>query len=278
MKPHLFAALALAGLAVACDSSSSSGGSPDTGFLSVEATDAFLSHTQVEEARIDLRAIKVNSGNGMETVYDGEIIEVFLTELVGGAVTDLAKAGMPDGVYYEVELEVAGGYLRLINGQEFSTEAGTLTLCSASETATISPVVTIAGSPGSTLLLDFDLTHSFTPMPAGSKMLSATSFELCPHVRAVELEGTGELRGTIAQNVNGQPVLVDDVNVIVLPGGEGPGNAITTTATTGGGTFAALGLEPGRYDILCESDDARGFVAGLTVVAGEVTTVDVTLE
>jgi hypothetical protein len=138
-------------------------------------------------------------------------------------------------------------------------------------------VITIAGSPGSTMLLDFDLTQSFTPMPPGSKMLSATSFELCPKVRAVELEATGELRGTVSTVVGDKVVLVEKANVVVMPTGEIPENAITTTASSTGGAFAAIGLEPGQYDVLVETQDLRGFVKGLSVQVGQATTADITI-
>ncbi len=296
MKNTLSLALALAitPFLASCSKSSSSSAQPPPsgGVLTVLATDGFLAHARVEEARIELSTIRVAGGGGADplTIHEGSVIDVVLTDLRSGITAELASAEIPEDTYTDVYLQVTGGYLRLENGAEFSTQLGNMTLPPGPGPlhGFIVPAVQLSDA-GGTLLIDFDLTKSFSPVPAGEP-LNATSFDLTPTLRAVDLDGTGTLQGLVSRPAGGSTAPVEKADVYLLPPGSlaqalpvpsgqiSATSAITTTASGAGGSFKILGLEEGLFDVLVETDTERGTALGVRISVGQATTVDIVVK
>ena len=290
MKRTLSALLLAPLLVLASCSGGGGGGSAvagsGTGTLTVEATDAFLAHSQVDTARVyvtEIRAHKSATANsGFITLYSGPAKMLELTSLRNGVVQQLIQATVPSGTYHQVRLIFSDAYLKLVNGNEYSTALGNLKLTSQATSGLkvfISPSVVIGDGANEAILLDFDLTKTFHPIPANDP-LNASSYKLMPVVKASSNSATGAIRGVVTKDDgSGTQVGVVGAGVYVLPPGEpDPTGAITSTASGPGGSYVVLGLDPGTYDVLAVEGALQGRANGVGVTAGNVTDANIVLQ
>jgi hypothetical protein len=127
------------------------------------------------------------------------------------------------------------------------------------------------------VLLDFDMTHTFQPIPADDP-LNATSFNLLPVVHVSNLGETGGVEGTVSRDPGTGLEPVPGATVYVLPPGQtDPDAAVATTVTGATGEYAVLALQPGTYDVRAVMGTDAGTATGVVVVAGQVAQADVTL-
>jgi uncharacterized protein (DUF2141 family) len=100
-----------------------------------------------------------------------------------------------------------------------------------------------------------------------------------PGIRASDTVNAADLNGHVTMDDGtGQQVGVDTATVYVLPPGEtNLDNAVASTATTADGSYAFLGLKAGTYDVDAVKGTATGLVAGVVLVVGTTTTVDIVL-
>jgi hypothetical protein len=242
----------------------------------------------VDQALIDVTTITVRradlsgTSQGFYTIYDGPPITLDLLDLRNGAVQPLAQAPLPIGSYDQVRLIFSDAYLKLMNGNEYTTSAGTLKLTSQATSGlkvNVTPPIEVVTDLTTTLLLDFDLTKTFHPIPANDP-LNASSYKLQPVIRATNRTTTGDVRGVITKDDGtGQQVGVEGASVYILPPGEpDPANAITTTASGPGGAWAVLALLPGTYDVLAEMPPLQGRENGVQVFVGNVTITNISIE
>ncbi len=282
---RLLACILLLPCLLHCSGGSSGGGNSGVGTLRVEATDAILDHSIVEEARVDVSTIRVHSSSsansGFRTIYDGAPIEIDLLDLRNGITTLLVEAKLPAGRYRQVRLVLSGGYLELTNGAVYTTDDGSLEWTSQSTSGLkvfIDPEVVVRDGVSSTLLLDINLTKTFKAVPA-SDPLNATKYHLSPVVRAVNLSDTGEIRGLVTRDDGlGTLLPVDGATVYILPPGElDLSNSIASTVTMSDGTYAFIGLPEGAYDVVAEEGGDQARVNGPVVSVGSFTVVDLTL-
>jgi len=291
MRANLTLLLTAALLAAPSCSDSGGGGAGSVapkGTLVVEATDAFLSYTQVEEALIDVTTITVRHedtggiSGGFYTVYSGPPITMDLLNLRNGVVQPLGQVDLPIGFYDEVRLIFSSAQLKLVNGNEYSTAAGNLKLASQATSGLkvkIDPPIEIVSQVSSTLLLDFDLMKTFHPIPSNDPMNAAT-YQLMPVIRAANRTTTGDVSGVVTKDDGaGNQVGVEGADVYVLPPGEtDPANAITSTATGAGGGYAVLALSPGSYDLLAQEGGLEGTQTAVQVAAGNVTIANIEIQ
>jgi hypothetical protein len=275
-------------LAAACGGGggSSSSSPAGTGTLKVVVTDAPIDHAMVSDARIWVDKVTVHqeadADTGFLTLYDGAPVELDLLHLENGVVETLAQADVPAGNYRQLRLFVDHGSLTLVNGHVYTTVAGTLSMPSAAQSGFkvfVDPPLTVEDGVSETLLLDFDLSKTFHPIPA-SDPLAATSYSLHPVIRAANLSTSGELRGVVRQGDGaGGLVPVADATVYAMPpGASDVENAIASTGTGPDGSYAILGLPPGTIDVLATKGLLDGRVEGEHVSAGSVTVVDVVID
>jgi hypothetical protein len=275
--------LALAAVSCGGGSSSSGGG---TGRLQVLLTDAPFAHDIVTSARIKVSAIRVHhdaqADSGFITLPDVTDLELDLLDLQNGLTQLLVDAELPAGAYRQVRLVVEEATLELTNGNVYSTALGNLSLTSTGTSGLklfVDPPIQINAGATTEILLDFDLSKSFHPIPANDA-LTATEYKLMPVVRVTNQTATGEIRGTVTEDdgVGGQ-VGVESATVHILPPGEtDPLNSIATTGTLADGSYAVLGLAVGTYDVLAIKDPKQGSVLGVDVVVGTPAIVDIVIQ
>lgn len=280
--------LSFAFLALAACSGSSGGGSASagSGTLTLEVTDAPLDHDLVEQATIwvDLARAHVDPDaadeeGGWIDLHSGKELTFDLHELTGGLTRTLADArALPAGTYRQLRLRVSRAYLRLVNGNEYSSENGTLHLTSTGKSGFkifIDPPLKIVGGLDYDLLLDVDLGKTFKPVPANDP-LNASKFNLHPVIRTANLGAAGRLRGTVVDaDGDGVPL----ATVYLLPeGAEDPDEAVASTGTLDDGFFVILGVAPGVYDALAVKGETSGRTNALEIVAGEITETEIVIE
>lgn len=255
-----------------------------TGRLTVDVTDTPFTHDLVEEARVSVDQVRAHASDsrssGWHTIYEGAPLVMDLLDLRNGVTRTLVSlAEVPAGRYGKIRLRVEGASLRLVNGNEYSTDAGTLQLTSTATSGMqvrVDPPIEVRDGFSRTLLLDFDLAKTFHPVPANDP-LSASRFQLHKGVRAANLSVSGELRGTLTSG-NGQ-ALVGDATVYVLPPGAADlEDRVASTASDANGSWAVIGLRVGSYDVLARRDDLEARASGVEVSAGSATQVDLDLE
>jgi hypothetical protein len=275
--------LALAVASCGGGSSSSSGG---VGRLQVLLTDAPFAHDIVVSAQIKVSAIRVHrdaqADSGFITLPDVTDVTLELLDLQNGLTELLVDAELPAGRYRQIRLVVEEARLELTNGNIYSTALGNLNLTSTGTAGLklfVNPPIQINAGATTAILLDFDLSKSFHPIPA-TDALTATSYNLMPIVRVTNQTATGEIRGTVTEDDGvGGTIGVEGATVHILPPGEtDPLNSIATTGTIADGSYAVLGIAAGTYDVLAIKDPKQGSVLGVDVVVGTPAVVDIVIQ
>lgn len=279
--------LAVAALLAACSDNDSSPGDPEgSGTLSIQATDAPFAHHLVEEALIHVDEVRVHTSAaaeaGFHTLYQGAPLELDLLELRDGVTTSLGSAPLPAGEYRQVRLRVASASLRLVNGNVYSTDAGTLHLTSQGTSGFkvfVDPPLVLGAGEERTLLLDFDLSKTFLPIPANDPG-NATTYHLQPVIRAAALTGGGTLKGIVISSQPGPDATpVDKATVLVLPPTEtDPQQSVAATGTVLDGGFTVLALPAGSYDVRATFGELSAAAPSVEIVAGETTVVELHLQ
>ena len=269
-----------------CSGGAGGGGGPEQGTLSIEVTDAPLTHELVEEAWAAVDEVRVHqeagASSGFLTLYSGEPRRLDLLHLRNGVTYALVRADLPRGTYRQVRLRFDDAYLRLVNGNEYTTQSGTLKLTSQATSGLkvfIEPPVEVPAGGLVTLLLDFDLSKTFRPTPA-SDPLNASSYKLGPVIRTANLSQSGEISGTITATPHGgSPQAVDKATIYVMPPGESdPDECIASTATESDGRYAAIGIPAGTWDVLAVHGTKSARSDARVVQIGGVTLVDMVVQ
>lgn len=256
------------------------------GSLEILATDAPIDPALVAEAKIWVDTVRIHhdsdAEDGFDTLYSGAPIEIDLLHLRNGVTRSLLVADLPPGSYHQLRLRVASGYLKLVNGNEYSTAAGNLDHVPQSTAGLkvfIDPPIVVQTSLAATLLLDFDLTKTFKPVPANDPP-NASRYKLHPSIRAVNLSQAGELRGLVVRDDGaGSDEPVADAAVYVLPpGATDLEQSVATTMSDADGSFAVLGLRASTYDVLAIEGGEQGRLDAVGIVAANVTDVVIRIE
>ena len=223
-------------------------------------------------------------GRGQNTfvLYPGPGIVVSLLDLRDGIAAELATGEVPAGRYRMARLYIDDARLTLTNGNVYSTADGNLDLTCGNTSGLkifFDPPLDVAGDTDTAILLDFDLTKTFKPIPPNDP-LNATRYLLMPGIRAINRTTTGDLRGTVSEDDGaGGSIGVDTATIYVLPPGEtDPAKSVATTASSASGTYAVLGLRPGTYDVLAVKDPKQGTATGVVITAAHETTLDLTIQ
>lgn len=282
IRTAVIAFAAVAGWACSDSGHSGGGGSGGTGTIALTVTDAPLTFDMVDEASIDVdrvtAATAATGDDGFITIYEGPPITMMLSELQNGATMPLAQADLPVGTYRQFRLHVTSARLVLINGNVYTTEDDTIHLTSQDTSGFhlfVDPPITIVEGQTTNVLLDFDLTHTFQPIPANDP-LNATSFNLLPNVHISNLGETGGVEGTVMTVDTTDPVIGATV-YLMSPGETNTDLSLAATSTNLLGQYAILGIQPGTYDVIAVKDLLTGTTPGVVVVAGESSNADVFL-
>ncbi len=261
------------------------GGGTPTGRLNVEVTDDPFVYSLVDEAVVGIDKIRVHhqsqAESGFLTIYEGTPIDLDLLQLRNGLTTIILRASLPAGLYRQMRLHVANGHLLLNNGNMYTTADETLRLTSTASSGFkvfFDPPIDVPAGGLTSVLLDFDLTKTFHPVPS-SDPLNADYYQLQPVIRSINRALTGDIRGTVTRDDMGTQVPVEGATVYVLPEGEtDPALAIATTASDVNGAYMVMGLAPDVYDVLAAFGSLSGQVLGVTVASGSAALADIMLE
>jgi hypothetical protein len=287
------ASLLLAGCALlfsACSGGGSGaagggGAGSGSGILDLNVTDAPFEYDIVVEANISVDKITIfqeaEGDSGPIVLYEGAPILLDLFNLRDGLSQDLDQSTLPAGLYRQLRLRVTHAELTLTNGNHYTTDDDTIRLTSQGTSGFkvfVDPPIDIQSGETSNVLLDFDLTHTFKPVP-GNDALTANFYHLHPVIHVANLGHTGGVHGTVSQDDGaGGLVPAAQATVYVLPPGVTDLSlAVATTGTSSTGTYTVLAIAPGTYDVYAVKGDLSALAAGITIVSGEVVQVDLTL-
>lgn len=268
------------------------GAADQTGTLRVLITDkpfplkcieeAFVTITRVEARRAGDDDVGTNGGNGDATtngnggdvttngnpfiVISDQQQDFNLLLLQGGETDLLGEATIPAGTYTMLRLIVTEGRIKLTDGREFDN----LRVPSGEQTGIKLHLTFDVAAEGETvLLLDFDLSRAFKPIPGNPKNctddLREFKFQPSLAMRLIEIKDAATISGTVtAADVDA--LHIENALATAYKGDE----EITSTATDADGQYTLLGLPAGEYRL---EFSAAGFenaeVTGLVVEAGQ---------
>lgn len=221
-------AVALGLSATGCGGSGSSAG---TGTLSVALADAPDPSISAVNVVIDRVEANVNGNwmpvNSSSPAFSGNLLNLATTDQL------LGTTSLPTGHYTQVRLFVSSATVT------DSTGTHNVTIPSGSQTGLKVLVdYDINANDVTSLLLDFDVSHSLTKTGAGA-------YTLKPVVRGV----VQVLSGTITGAVTDSSGPVTNAVVTITPTGATPSSTDPSTLTLADGSFKMWGVMPGSYTV-----------------------------
>ena len=274
-------------LAAACNSGPASG----FGVITLNVTDAAPEFSMVDSAILHVNAVRMHAAGDpvdqFTTIYDSIApISIDLRSLVNGDTINILDPQLDPNTYDQIRLEITGGSLELTNGNVYSLAHGNITLVGTGELDLfLTPPVDLADIAVEDVLIDFDLTKTFVPVP-GPDPLTATSYEIHPTASAIDLATAGEVLGLVSESDGGSSVVPSEGATVYLfaPGVTDPALAIKATGTDANGHYALLGVPEGTYDVQAIKSSPDGLStqgdlqAGVVVTAGAQTTVNLSIQ
>ncbi len=237
------AVVAVGAFFTSCDSLFNGNGDGDTGGLTVLLTDAPFPADSVESAFVTIDSVVIHAKHIDEFItLSSDPAEYDLMGLRNGETALLADIDIPTGEYNQIRLLVNDDSARVV-----LKEGPTLPLTVPSGeksglTINILPHLSIgAGSTGE-VLLDFDVSKSFT-MQYGQGGGAITGFHFKPVVRAVNLAAAGRVKGTVSDKSSDQPI--EDAEVWIKK----DTTVLTTTFTDTSGAYTILGIPVDVYTV-----------------------------
>src|SRR3989304_7548866 len=165
--------LGLTGCGASNETSNETGG---TGTLNLRITDSPFLIDLIEEATVTISKISIHVSDSPE-VTSGFITMTLdqpktfdLLKLQGGVTDSLISASIPAGTYNQIRLFVDSASVKLDGGVVFPLE-----IPSGSQSGIKifpKPSIIVDGGLTTDLVLDFDVSRSFTPIPASSTKAS----------------------------------------------------------------------------------------------------------
>jgi hypothetical protein len=255
LVPAAFGALSLSlllGLSACGDDDNETETPTSEGRVRVHLTDAPFPYAMVDSAvvRIDSLSLHLDAGaefSGWLTIDEMDR-EVNLLALQNGTTEIVADAVVPEGEVDQLRLHVSEAHVTLVDGRTFELDVPSADLTGIKVFPSPSVMVSSAGT--TELLLDFDVSNSFRPVPpAPSEVDDIQQFDFEPTLSVANLTSTGSISGTVFTSL-GTEVEIDDLplsfaSVTVY---DGP-TEVASTATTLTGEFHLRGLAPGTYTV-----------------------------
>ena len=245
-----------------------------TGRLRIELADAPFAFDLLDSAMVTIDRVEVNlvgaqvAGESGWEVVSTEERRLNLLDLTNGVTATLVDTEVPVGRLTQIRLHVVEAAVFLTDGRTFD-----LDIPSGDQSGIKifpDPDIIVADALTTELLLDFDVSRSFHPIPASARRAEEiTEFFFRPSVRCANLSETGTLSGRVFDDAGTPDVLTDDTPiedaaVVAWRNGED----VSTTATAADGHYVLPGLLPGEYTL---AGSANGFITAeraATVVVG----------
>ncbi len=239
------------------------GDDAETGRLRIALGDApfpfdLLDSTQVVIDRVEVHLVARDADASGWHVLSTEEYEVDLLELTNGVTAPLVDTEIPVGTINQIRLRVREASVTLTDGRTF-----VLDIPSGDRSGIKifpQPDIEVVGALTTELLLDFDVSRSFHPIPNGAtQAVEIREFFFRPSIHCANVSETGSLSGFVWSNA-GTPGNADDdtpiENAAVVA--RRNGEEVTTTVTAADGHYVLRGLLPGEYTL---EASASGFVA-----------------
>ena len=211
-----------------------------------------------------------DAGSPFVTVFEGPA-DINLLDLRCGVTAAIGSVEAPAGTYNLIRLIVEQGTIKLTDGRSFD-----LRVPSGEQTGIkLFTTFTVEDGEVTDLLLDFDLSRAFVPIPGGqvNEASDIDRFQFKPShgIRAVDLGEAGAIAGSVT---DGDEAPLAGATVSALQ----DDTVIATTTTCADGAYALLGLPPGDYVVRAEREEYLAGEGGpVTVTAGEETAADIAL-
>lgn len=247
------------------------GDDPGRGRLKVLLTDAPFPFDMVASAEITVDAVNVHvdAEDGDESgwvnlpgaggVYD-------LLDLQNGVTADLASAELPVGRVDQVRLVISEGTIELTDGRSFN-----LKIPSGSSSGLKvfpRPPIQVVENLTTELLLDVDVSRSFTSIPASPiKVDEIREFHFHPVLRVANMTTTGSLSGHVYSNLD-TPETEDDTPIDGAMIMATTSDDTTTTATNADGFYQILGLSAETWKVVASASGFAPDSLEVDVVAG----------
>ena len=249
------------------DDDSNDGGG--TGTLSVRLKDAPYPYSSMAAAEITIESVEVHINNGFETIaLDGAPVTINLLDLQNGVTELLVDHEVPSGNLDQIRLIISSARVTLSDARVFnlvvpSGESSGLKVF-------VNPPIAVIDNLTTELLLDFDVSQSFEPVPASPLQASEiSSFHFHPVLKVANVSEAGAVSGHVWNDAGTPAFVADDTPLI--------GATVTvtmagvlqnTTATGAQGQFRISGLKPGFQTVRAEMMGFTPAEMPATVVAG----------
>ena len=222
------------------------------GSVAVKMTDGPFPYNFVAEANLSVAKVELrNKDTGEYVVVHDHNATVNIANYRNGETVEVSHQEVPNGTYDQARITISGAEVTLNNNQTYNANI------SSAQTieVPIQPELTVDNSSEDQLLLDVDLSDSFTfSGPFGgwissiSQITGISSFNA--DIRATNLSETGSISGTVMDS-NGP---VANAEVTVSYDYTGDGNPDTVVAVTDeNGKYKIIGLPQGNYQVEVET-------------------------
>ena len=249
---------------------------PETGPVRVQLTDAPFPFELLAEApviidRVEAHIIAEDVERTGFHLLSAEEDTVDLLDLENGVTHLLADTEAPVGHITQIRLHVVDAWVKLTDGRTFdldipSGDASGIKIH-------VQPHIEVVGSVTTEVLLDFDVSRSFHPIPATARAASEiTEFFFRPSVRAANLLDSGSISGRVVTNGGGVKGEGGDVPIpSAAVTATRNGDEMASTSTDPEGRFHLMGLSPGTYTLIATANGFTTASQEATVVAGDET-------
>ncbi len=268
-------------LVAGCGNDATGPGEATTGRVALHLTDAPFPFDMVDSTNVVLDSVSVHyegddGSEGFVTV-DLASREINLLDLQNGVTDSLTTVELPVGVVDQIRLHVSDATIVLSDTRVFPLDIPSGS--SSGVKAFPEPPIDVVGDATSDLLLDFDVSRSFSAVPSSpTRVDDIERFHFHPVIKVTNLETAGSIRG-VAWNDNGTPSDTSDdrrleaVTVVVWQDGA----EVTTSFTRLDGSFVVLGLNPGAYMLEASALGFANSTTPATVTSGNDTVVNLML-
>jgi hypothetical protein len=243
--------------------------STETGRVRVHMTDAPFPFSMVDAAVVIIDSVSLHldaasDQSGWITIDETER-ELNLLALQNGTTELLADADVPAGEVDQLRLHVREASVVLTDGRTFD-----LDIPSGDRSGIKifpSPNIQVEGDLTTELLLDFDVSNSFHPIPASPNHVDdIREFQFRPSLHVVNLSAAGSIAGTAFTTLGTESELDDlPLQAASITVYSGP-TEVASTASSATGSFRVLGLPAGEYTVVATS---VGFLEASTTVTVE---------
>ena len=238
------------------------------GNVKVSITDAPFPFAFATEANVSVAKVELKDAKGNYiTVFEGNG-NYNMVGLTNGTTAQVNATSIEAGTYNKARVTLSGASTHLSNGTVYDLTAD----ASGSYIIAIAPALVVEQGGQSEILFDLDISNSFQFKGFGGIQLpvwisSIASVHGCrfnADFRAVDLDQTGTISGTVNNEITAEHVANAHVTVTVA------GEEISAQ-TDASGNFTFIGVREGTYTVSAQTADGLNGASGTITVAANGT-------